>query len=325
MSQKNNQVQFMRGIGCLIIVFYHLYWRYQEIYLDKTYSFFINKVGKIGVFLFLVLTGYYLLPAKEENATKYLIKRFKSIYIPYIISIIFIFIFSFSGYLGASREVSLLEFFCNALMINGFVNIQYVDGAHWYLTYIVIFISIMTIIIFLRSETKKQTYIVWIIINFILCLSNRFIHNPIVKELQLISGGMYTPFIIIGIILRNRINNKFNLKQSVILISLAYISIFYISGIFNLLISIFLTILIWSVTNNKIKKFEKIRVITEIGNYSYFIYLIHQNIGYMCINFLRLNFNFNICTSIFFTSFIIALLVYIIKYLSDNIYKICSN
>ena len=48
--------------------------------------------------------GYYLVPTKTVSPIRYSVRRFKKIYIQYIISVIVIYLFSFSGYLGANIE-----------------------------------------------------------------------------------------------------------------------------------------------------------------------------------------------------------------------------
>lgn len=315
-QEKNNQIQCIRGIGCLMIVFYHFYCRYQQIYFNNySQSFLIKNLGLVGVNLFLVLMGYYLVPTKTVSPIRYSVRRFKKIYIQYIISVIVIYLFSFSGYLGANREVSTIAFILNIFMLNGFVNIPYVDGAHWYMTYTIVFIIIMAIGIYLKKEKKKFFYIIWIIIEIGVCISTYIIKSPILEELKLLVGGIYTPFVIIGIVLRNRVDNNFTIKESAVIIGLCFISIILSSGIFYLFIASVLIVIVWNAVNFKLETLERCKWIIVIGDVSYVIYLIHQNIGYMIMNYFKLNFNYNTIISLFLTTILVLILTYIINFI----------
>lgn len=54
MKSRNQQVDGLRGITVLMIVFYHLICRYSELYLDKS-IYFLNQWGKFGVSIFLLI------------------------------------------------------------------------------------------------------------------------------------------------------------------------------------------------------------------------------------------------------------------------------
>lgn len=320
---KNYQIQFLRGIGCLVIVFYHFFCRYKQIYYnDYGQPFLAKKLGIIGVYLFLVLTGYYLIPRKQISPVKYLKKRLKSIYPSYLISIIVIFLLSLCGYLGANREVSFIVFIQNVFMINGFINTPYVDGAHWYMTYIVVFITMMSLIICTKNENNKNIYISWILINLVLYMLTKIIKNPILQEIVLLSGGTYAPLIVIGISVRNLKDCKFTIKEFMIINLLSYLSIFLTSGIFNCLVTIILTYIVWNAINNKIKYLNKFSLIVKIGDISYIIYLIHQNIGYMIMNYLNRNWGFHFIICIIISSIIILILSYIIKFIIVKLFSI---
>lgn len=66
MKSRNQQVDGLRGITVLMIVFYHLICRYSELYLDKS-IYFLNQWGKFGVSIFLLISSYYSVSSRGNK------------------------------------------------------------------------------------------------------------------------------------------------------------------------------------------------------------------------------------------------------------------
>ena len=254
MSVKNNQVQFLRGIACLVIVFFHYYCRYEQIYFNNyQYPLLISEMGTIGVLIFWLLSGYYLIPNREINSIQYILNRGYKLYPPYLISIIMIYLLSFSGYLGANREVSISDFLKNVIMVNGFIASPYVDGAHWYLTYTVTFILIASILILLKKQHDINYYMIWLLINVILCMSTKVVDNPIIKILLLMSGGSYAPVVIIGVIFRQINENILETNKSRLALIFSFFAILLTSGKLYFLEALIMSCIVWVVINKSVK------------------------------------------------------------------------
>ena len=58
---KNQQIQGLRGFSILLVMIYHFFVRYQQIYVEGySNTSFVRNFGRIGVFIFLLISGYYL-------------------------------------------------------------------------------------------------------------------------------------------------------------------------------------------------------------------------------------------------------------------------
>ena len=100
-----------------------------------------------------------------------------------------------------------------------------------------------------------------------------------------------------------------------VIIGLCFISIILSSGIFYLFIASVLIVIVWNAVNFKLETLERCKWIIVIGDVSYVIYLIHQNIGYMIMNYFKLNFNYNTIISLFLTTILVLILTYIINFI----------
>ncbi|CAM2075827.1 MAG: hypothetical protein NSGCLCUN01_00001 [uncultured Clostridium sp.] len=272
-----------------------------------------RKLGTIGVYTFLLITGYYLIPKENIKPLQYIKNKFKSMYPLYLVSITIIYILSFSGYLGKIKSVSIISFIANVFMINDFFYIPYVDGAHWYITYLIIYIGIISLMIFTKKQYSCSSYLILLAINLFL---NKFVSLP---KLHLLTGGYYLPVVVIGILMRNYMDTKFTKIESICTFIICCISISLMIGFSYCIIAIMVSIIIWNATNNKFIKLNNCKIFISIGNISYIIYLIHQNIGYMIMNYLNLKFEIEPFSLAIIVSLIIIVLSYIIKYIENKL------
>lgn len=286
MRKRNYQIDALRAILILIIVFFHYTYRFSGLFHINTLNFFsLAEWGSIGVAGFFIISGYFLKPSniKRFSMREYLKNRLLRLYPAYILAIIIIYlsvtIFGLSG-----RSVSFLDFILNIPLLNGFIGAPYVDGAHWYITYLAIFSIIFAIV----SKTKiKPLYYLptWLLLkNFLLLLSMNFSFlSPAYKFI----GGDYVEYIVIGLSLAEilRFNAK-DIKQKIfyiLIISMSIIQSFFLtSPIIAIGTIIVLGVFILTI-KEKLAILEKIKFFTILGESSYCIYLFHQNIGYQII------------------------------------------
>ena len=97
--KKNNQIQFLRGLLCIIVIIYHFTYQYYNLFfLENIFdNVFFRKLGSFGVTGFLVLSGFYIFRKNNDddfilNRFLYWVKRVLKIYIVYLIAITIIFI-----------------------------------------------------------------------------------------------------------------------------------------------------------------------------------------------------------------------------------------
>ncbi|HFY9779236.1 TPA: acyltransferase family protein [Escherichia coli] len=83
-KEKVNSIHYLRGIAALMVVFYHLKARLNDVYAQENLGDLLFNSGAFGVDLFFVISGFiicYATDRKDKNmAAKYLVSRFFRIY-----------------------------------------------------------------------------------------------------------------------------------------------------------------------------------------------------------------------------------------------------
>lgn len=338
-TKKNNQIQFLRAVFCFAILFYHFTFRYCELYGRNNifYNSFVQQFSQVGLIFFFILSGFYLIRRKPLLSNKekiiYWIKRFLNIYLTYILAIIIIFLLSLFGLLGEERTVSLFGFFQNFIFVNVLTG-QNVDGAHWYIFALLCLYIVAFIYDIIPKKENKDYPIFWIVllsISIISLLVQKLVNNDlfIVKPFKLINYLMchnYFPFVFIGIAFYFFDYDALKCKNNLLLLLFSLLSIAYI--IFNnwadFVILICTSMLIILCLFQKLTFLERIKPIIFLGDASFSVYLLHQNIGYMCLNLFTKSLNYYI--SLVFTLlviFIVGFLFYL--FIEKNIKKLVSK
>lgn len=295
--KKNRNIQIIRALLIIIVVFFHFTYRFGELFNISTIDFFSLKYwGIIGDDCFYILAGFFIVKElkPEFNLKEFYLKKLKRLWPLYIICMTITFIVvNLIGLEG--RTTSIFDYFLNAFFINGFIGTKYVDGAYWYLNYLIIFYFFIGIIYKVSSLKYKKNHnldicknyiILWLLFtNFLLIISN---YLPIFSKLYNLIGGQFLSSFTIGIALYFIVNKKVDIKTIIIIL----ISIFDIIIIHNYIIAIFIVLFIFFVLLGINSRELKLNIISSIGDSSYAIYLLHQNIGYIVLLFLyKLNNN----------------------------------
>lgn len=272
---KKKQLEGIRGIAILLVITYHIFYRFQEIYCDSVREIFgMSYWGKIGVIFFLLMSMIFVFAHEEQNATQFLIRRFFRLWPTYFVAITLTFIVTSSWGLDG-RTVELKDYIANVLLINHFIGLPYVDSAHWYLTTMVAASIICTILIATKQTERAEVYFIWMVVT--VCFG-KIIKIPI---LYTILGGNYVGILILGIQFGRYLRKKEIGSRDIFVSGIAIFYVAVAQGLIDMgimVMAIFILLLAW---NNKLKLLE-CKKLLYIARISYPLYLIHQNISY-CI------------------------------------------
>lgn len=145
MKPRNQQVEGLRGFAILLILVYHAFFRFNQLYCANEINWMRN-FGNFGVVLFLLISCYYLVDFNSKishfHLFKFWIKKFLRLWPCYILSITITTIIMHI-FLLPNRMSTGVDWLLNIFFINGFIGTPYVDGAHWYLTVLIGFIIVM--------------------------------------------------------------------------------------------------------------------------------------------------------------------------------------
>ena len=291
-KEKNKQIEVLRGFLMLMIVFFHYTYRFTQLYGIQTINFLsLNKWGTIGVGGFFIITGYFLVPQNLENydIKDFLIKKIKRIYPSYVLCITLIFI-SIKIWGLDGRESNFLDYFLNLSLLNGFIDTRYIDGAHWYISYLIIFYIVIGVI--LKFNKKASVFLpIWLIIKDIFKLIT--VNIPQISIIYKMIGGNYVEFILIGIALKEilkKVTIEKKLLKEIFRENFIYLLVIFISILQICIadgkivtIGIILFLLMFLLMLRKKYNVTKYNILYFLGGMSYIIYLIHQNIGYQIL------------------------------------------
>ena len=312
-NKKNVQIEAIRVISMILIVIFHYTYRFEELFnINTIYFDFLESFGKIGVGIFFIISGYFLARNYEqkENPIRFLVSKLLRIYPLYAICVTIIYFFiSILGLPG--RETTFCDYILNLLLINGLIGVDYVDGAHWFLTYLIIYYFMIFLTIIFDKKWKKVIYM-YGIANLILYVIKDYV--PLGNTIYKLFGGEYLCLILLGIFLKYFLKNKDKNNLFIIFISLLIVLLNF--GV-NTFIGILFGLILFILATEQKLKFLNRKIFFTLGSMSYIVFLIHQNIGYQILLYLcNLYGGYNVLFI-----FIVLGIILIISYL---LYKYCE-
>ena len=168
--KRNRQIDGLRCIALVMIIAFHYFYRYNQIYNAGNGEIQIFKYfGVFGVNIFLLISAYFMyIPLKtnvDVDLKNYYKKKLLRLWPVYLCSIVMICIVLYIIPLPG-RMVSGKDFIYNVFMINGYIGTPYVDGAHWYLTTLVAFYFIQGILLKARKLENIYCLAIWLLLDY---------------------------------------------------------------------------------------------------------------------------------------------------------------
>ena len=287
MKQRYSELDAIRGIAALMVVLYHYSARYGQIYDYSIEPAFNFELGKFGVQLFFIVSGFviFLTLDRTVHAMDFIISRLSRLYPAYWFSVILtftvVYFFTLPG-----REVGIKSAIVNLSMFQSWVGVPNVDGVYWTLAVELSFYLIM-FVLFITKIIKKITLIsiIWLCIiifsEYLEVHENINIHRLIKLMLLLDYGNLFIAGIMFYKIMQE------NKISSYLVLVMSLVTELYLHGIVVLAVAIFFFIFILFVKGYL--KLLSMKPLVFLGTISYSLYLIHQNIGYIVIQRLEEN------------------------------------
>lgn len=299
---RNNSIEGLRGVSIIVIVTYHLLYKFTINYAANwpgvtvlKHIPLMNHFGEFGVSIFLVISSYFLYSGKtKENSfsvTAYFKAKIIRLWPAYAMAVSLTFIVTLilpmDGY-----QRSFSDYFLNITWINGFIGTPYIDGAHWYMTALVSFIVVVGFLRFLRIDHKVETYLMWVCVAGGFKAISEIIHRTInIQPLELLFSGMYkvlgggfVGIACIGIVYHIVRDRKYALskKEWLTVIILVGVCIAYTIAATNIWRVIFLlpALLLMELCLREKATCLNTKGLVCLGVISYPLYLIHQQVGY---------------------------------------------
>jgi peptidoglycan/LPS O-acetylase OafA/YrhL len=283
------ELDALRGIAVLWVLFYHYTVAYDIHYKLNTTNKFHFQYGFLAVELFFLISGFviFLTLEKSKKKTDFLVSRFSRLYPAYWAAMFLTIIILTLLPTPTLGHYNLKEIAVNLTMLQGFTKLRLIDQVYWTLKMELTFYVIMYLI-YLSKKLKYITYICfpWLALSLVSC----FFKIPLKKYLDVLLILEFAPLFIAGICFYILKKDKKNLMAHLLivlslLVELPWVYQYNIDGksystvmmflvgfyaIFYLFVFVGLPFL-----NNKFLLF--------FGSISYSLYLIHNVIGYAII------------------------------------------
>ena len=256
------------------------------------FPFRLSNGGTIGVAVFFVISSIYAARGIEKinnfNFFSYMVGKLKRLYPAYFVSVIIIFLVT-TIYYVPELSVNFVEFLANIFLLQRFTGINAVDGAHWYISFLLVMYFWIAVFHIFKIEKRCTTYIVWLLISTLfstdfysqLAMSSPLeINSKINAIINIVTLERYSAYIIGGIMLFF-LSQKLDIKYVVVLIMCVIRNTVYVGG-FNIGIIVILGLAVYMAYIGKLH-FRQIYILDYLASISYALYLIHQNIGYVIL------------------------------------------
>jgi len=272
----------LRGLAALAVVVYHFGFRASELYPELGSPITAVSFGHYGVQLFFVISGFVIFMSLERATVRsFVINRFIRLYPIYwiclIATFVIVLIFGLPG-----REVSPLEAVVNLTMFQGYFGVTHVDGAYWTLVAELGFYIQIGVLYFTGMLTGKRalpTLYVWLVLSVVASQAYRVLPGllgDIAKNISL--GLIWIPLFICGIVF-------YRLWKGERSIALYALPVLALAAMFvrdrelavaSVVIFALFALALWGPS-----LILRTRPLIFLGEISFVLYLLHQNIGYV--------------------------------------------
>ena len=283
-KNKNLQINGYRTILLIFVMLYHFLIVFSKENVAGFHIAYNFIPGQAATCVFLVLSGWFL---SIKTIGLFWYKKFFKIILPFIVSVLIVLLVRifFGNFYISGTDIAM-----NVLILPMNSNLfAYIDGAHWYIAVLIYFFVIYTII-FLFEKIVKKDFSFWFYLALLaLCLIITIFIKPsnmFFKILRCLFPPHFV-FIISGLLL-SKIDRKYFKNNTV---SILFVVIIVLASCLTCLFHfdwyqlIFFGVLIISLVfchYHKIK-FLEYKIFQVVGNASLWIYLLHQEIGYLII------------------------------------------
>jgi len=317
---KNNRIEVLdsfRGVAILLVILFHFFSRWTNLYpYENKYNYFVN--GKYGVHFFFMISGFVILFTLErtKSLAQFWFNRFVRLFPGMLFASLLTYLFF--NYFDNDFLFPTSHYFNNLLISLTFIqpdvlssltrytiNLDYLSASYWSLWVEIQFYVLASFLYFFCKKTFYRNFFILSIglIAFNFSLSYIFVENEFITKLiamrSIFNILVALPFFCLGAVFYVFYVNNLNQKKNSFLDKFLFFffSFFSLFKSFPdlkvmLLFIVFITLFLLMIYYPKRISFLNTKVINQIGVSSYFLYLIHENIGVFLIHKNYINFNF---------------------------------
>jgi peptidoglycan/LPS O-acetylase OafA/YrhL len=309
--QKNRieSIDSFRAIAILMVITFHFFSRWTTLYpYHNIYDFF--GYGKFGVHFFFMISGFVIFFTLEKTLAfkQFWINRFIRLFPSMLFASVLTYLFFtlFDTYLlfptsHSFKNIIVSLTFVQPDLISSLTRYQfdldYISGSYWSLWVEIQFYLLASLLYFLCSKRFYSYFflIATLLVTANFLLSHCYVDFWLVEKLKslrsifnLISA---LPFFCLGSIFFIFYKNNYEKQKNSIFIQiyfLVFVGFLFFNNYQDVkllgLISLFILLFFFMIYHPKFISFLNTKFLNTIGISSYFLYLIHENIGVFLIH-----------------------------------------
>ncbi len=280
-STRIRELDALRGIAALMVVLVHYTTTYDEAFGHEADLWFSFAVGRLGVELFFLISGFVILMTLERvrGAEDFALARASRLFPTYWLSVLLtaaaVTIFALPGY-----EVTPVQVLVNLTMLQAFVGVDNVDGVYWTMAVELAFYGWMLLVLAAGFLPRiERAVLVWLLLlPAVLVVFVAFrISLPwgAAVALLLYHGHLF----IAGMLFYRLRTNPTRTALALIVVTFAIEAVFRPGtiGVVAAWYGLFLLLHVGRLG------FLNRRPLLFLGTISYPLYLLHENIGFIII------------------------------------------
>lgn len=277
------EVDALRGLAALAVVLFHYTTRFAELFGANPPPTFAFPDGFYGVNLFFIISGFVIFMTLEKTTRPmdFVVSRFSRLFPAYWVAIMLT--FSITHLLGLpDKLVDLSTAVGNLVMVHGLFRIPHVDGVYWTLEVELLFYCGM----FLLYRFQRLHLIHHALLGLLALRLTYFalaqcfgIDLPwIISRLLILQ---YIPWFALGIAvyLATSRHNKGQWHRPALTASCAIVTLLIVESPFVAALTVALATAAFLAANGHASLLRH-RILVWLGNISYPLYLLHENIGW---------------------------------------------
>lgn len=318
MKNRISILDGFRTIAIISVMLFHYFTRYNPPFAkislypyQSQYNYF--KLGYLGVHFFFIISGFVIFFTIDNTKNfalfweKRLVRLLPSIIFGSLFTLIFLVFFDIKNIFPDGHDINNLLVsltFISPTLINNLFSkfgfkVEYLNGSYWSLWPEIQFYLFSSLIFYFGNKNFLKTFL--IISSFLILVDNVFTKTNLLNNYEVLRSNYikwsingfnlpeYLPFFSIGVLFYQMFKDK-NLEIKTRLFQKTYLGAILIlllitcgsNGIRLTFIAMY-TFFLCFIYYPQIMGVFKLKILTKIGESSYFLYLIHEKVGVFLI------------------------------------------
>ncbi|GGF51851.1 acyltransferase [Marmoricola endophyticus] len=289
LSSRYLELDGLRGIAAGSVVLYHLFHLY-DVYFDPAGDRPVVEfsLGFYGVHLFFLISGYViLLTAQRGDAVDFAVSRVSRLYPTYwaclTLSWVVVLVAGVGGLFRSPLEIAV-----NYSMVQRLVGVRSVDGAYWSLSVEIVFYALVFVLLAwlgtLTAGTVRRVVVGWLALSVLVAAASRALPGSRLLDLvQVVTVTEYAALFSTGmLLLLSRRSGRVE-PLTALSVVVGFAVTWSLQGLSAALVVTALSLAFAAVVLVPGVPVLRWRPLVLLGEISFPLYLVHQNVGYVVL------------------------------------------